>query len=109
MPRCTGCRETKRSTDLEKVKGRGALCGKCRRPLRLVEDLMKEKPERDNNRLVFSVNVYELDTPDGGIDHRVEVSGNYGGLNLRFSSTVDEIRDFFTKKRVREAALSAVK
>jgi hypothetical protein len=68
-----------------------------------------ERPERDNNRLIFGMNVYEVDMPDGSVDHKIEVNGNLGGLNLQFSSTVDQIRDFFTKKRVRAAALSAVK
>ena len=69
-----------------------------------------EKPERDNNRLVFSMNVYEVDTQDGGVDHRIEVTGNYGGLNLQYAATVDQIRTFFTKKREKgKAALTAVK
>lgn len=69
-----------------------------------------ERPERDNNRLIFGMNVYEVDMPDGGVDHRIEVSGNYGGLNLQFSSTLDQVRDFFTRRReVKGPELAAVK
>lgn len=64
---------------------------------------------KEEKRLVFSFEVYEFDTADGGVDHKIEVVGNYGGLNLQFTSTVDQVRDFFTKRRERKTGLSAVK
>lgn len=58
---------------------------------------MAKKESQD--RKVFSMEVLEFETPDGGTDHRIEIEGGYAGLDIRFSSTVDQIRDFFTQKR----------
>lgn len=97
MPNCTSCGKSKPSTDLEAVGGKRAWCKQCLQPMRLVEDPKME--ERSAPRLVFSMNVHEIDLADGGVDHRIEVKGNYGGLNLQYSATVDQIRKFFTERR----------
>jgi hypothetical protein len=34
-------------------------------------------------------------------DYRIQARIHHGGLSLEFSKTVEEIRDFFTRRRIR--------
>ena len=90
MPKCPCCGESVNSFDLSPVDG-SAVCGQCSTP-HPVPDL-KEK------RTLATFAVREVPTSDGKTDHEFEVASAYGGLELKFSTTFDEIRDFFTRRR----------
>ena len=55
--------------------------------------------ERKKQRPVASITFHEYETEDGGVDHSVQLKARYGGLNLEFDATFDEIRRFFTEER----------
>jgi len=98
MPRCAECSHSTPSLELRPGIGeykRKLVCSRCGRPLRLVE----EEPVPKNKKKLFSVDVFEFDTEDGGKDHSIEVHGGYGGLNIQFETTVDQVRKFFAEKR----------
>lgn len=67
----------------------------------------KKAAEKTEKKL-FSLDIFEFETEDGGVDHRVEVRGNYKGLGVQFDATIDQIRAFFTEKRKMERKLQAV-
>ncbi len=60
-----------------------------------------------NNNQLVSVVLNEIPAPDDEIDHEISIEGKYGGLNVKFSATFDQIRDFFTQRR-EKAALQLV-
>lgn len=90
MPKCPCCGESVNSFDLSPVNGE-AVCGGCSTP--------HVVPEPKEKRTLANVAVREVATSDGGTDHELEVASSYGGLQLKFSTTFDEIRDFFTRRR----------
>lgn len=92
MPKCPCCGESVNSFDLSPVNGE-AVCGQCSTPHPVSE--LKEK------RTLATVAVRETPSSDGTTDHELEVAGSYGGLDLKFSTTFDEIREFFTRRRER--------
>lgn len=104
MPRCPKCGSSVSSEVLLKVND-CVVCPDCRRPKK-VEDKMTE----DKKQLV-SITLNEVPTKDGAIDHEVEVEGGYGGLEVRFKTTFDRIRAFFTQQREKgqKASLRSVK
>lgn len=53
---------------------------------------MSKKEER---KLVASINIYD----EGDDNYTIEANAQVGGLNLTFSRTTEEIRDFFTRRR----------
>ena len=98
MPRCSVCHETTPSQELRQSDG-WVKCPRCRSNISLVEDKKMPKDlKQPAERRVLSVTVYEY-TTEAGIDHRVAVEGNYGGLDVKFESTIDQIREFFTERR----------
>lgn len=60
---------------------------------------MSEQRARDRRRNIVSFDIDEVETENGGADHLVSVSASYGGMNIAVQATLDQIRDFFTKKR----------
>lgn len=97
MPRCSSCRASVCSEDLWRVGGGALVCLDC------VSVVGKEKETMTRSTSIFSVDILELED-DKGKDHQIKVQGSYGGLNVQFESTVDQIRDFFTKRRERKKA-----
>lgn len=95
MPRCETCERSVHSSDLEHV-GDLLICSTCRRPKLFKEEKMAEKKERKE---IASVHIFEVPTRDGATDHEVVVEGNYAGLELKFTTTFDQVREFFTQKR----------
>jgi DNA-directed RNA polymerase subunit M/transcription elongation factor TFIIS len=92
MPRCQNCGSTAHSYDLRIVDD-AVVCSKCGRP-KLVEDDMATKKKR-----LVSVTLHEVSTADYETDHELEIEGEYAGLEVRFKTTFDDIRTFFTKRR----------
>jgi hypothetical protein len=105
MPRCEICEESVPSGDLKPVGPDGLIaCTGCRRP--------KETEMADDKRKkVGSFHIYEVPTEDGAVDHEVEADVAYSGLEVKFKTTFDKIRAFFTEKREKgqKAELKAVK
>jgi hypothetical protein len=65
----------------------------------------------EDKKQLVSITLNEVPTKDNAIDHEIEVEGGYGGLELRFKTTFDKIRAFFTQQRERgkKASLRSVK
>ena len=96
MPLCTVCKRTTPSRNLRRC-GEEVKCPRCRINLSLVED--SKMAEEKAGRKVFSVHINEHET-EKGVDHLIAVEASYGGLDLRFKSTIDQVREFFTERRV---------
>lgn len=62
---------------------------------------MSEQRSRERARNLVSFDIDEVESESGDVDHVVSVSARYGGMNVAVSATLDQIRDFFTKKRER--------
>lgn len=92
MPRCQNCGNTARSYELREV-GAAVVCPVCRKP-KSVGDKMADKKKR-----LVAVTLHEVPTVDHEIDHELEIEGEYAGLEVRFKTTFDDIRTFFTKRR----------
>ena len=99
MPLCGYCREPVPSHDLKRagleLNGEMA-CSNCRRPK---EIKMAEKTKAGDRTKVAAVNIYEVKTADGGTDHELEFEGSWNGLDVRFKTTFDQVREFFTQRR----------
>jgi len=67
----------------------------------------------DQRKKLLSFHVYEI--PAGsGVDHEVEVEGSWGGMDLKYKTTFDKVREFFTQRREgleekKESGLKSVK
>ena len=101
MPRCQNCGNSVRSYELMSV-GNTALCAVC---YGAGEDKMAEK------KPVVCVTLAEVTAPDKAIDHEIAVEGSYRGLEVKFATTFDELREFFTQRREKgkRAAIRSVK
>ncbi len=95
MPRCPRCGDSVSSSVLRAV-GDVVVCLECGRPEK-VEDRMG-----NNKKQLASVVLHEISMPDDTIDHEISVEGGYGGLDVKFSATFDQIRAFFTQKRKKQ-------
>lgn len=58
-----------------------------------------EQKEKREDRHLARFDIFEFDTEDGGTDHRIEAMFAYGGLELRYDTTFDKVRQFFTEAR----------
>jgi hypothetical protein len=112
MPKCMNCTRKVPPYFLREVAGK-VVCELClplwkehghlsmvhaTERLKAVTD--EENPMAESKRhLVASINVFEIETADGGRDHLAEVQVDIGGLNVKYDATFDQIRDFFTKRR----------
>lgn len=103
MPRCEKCGSSV-SSDTLQVVGDVVVCAGCRKPKK-VEGKMAEKKQ------LVSITLNEVPTKDNAVDHEVEVEGGYGGLEVKFRTTFDQIRRFFTQQREKgkKASLRSVK
>lgn len=95
MPKCPNCGDAVSSSTLRAV-GNAVVCSECGRPKK-VEDRMA------TNKQLVSVVLKEVPTPDAETDHEISIEGKYGGLDVKFSATFDQIREFFTQKRKSKA------
>lgn len=104
MPKCQSCGNSVSSKTLL-VVGNAVVCPECRKP-KEVEEKMAE-----NKNQVMSITLNEVPTMDGVVDHELEIEGGYGGLEIKFKTTFDKIRTFFTQQRERgkKASLRSVK
>jgi len=48
---------------------------------------------------VASCKIYEVPTADGARDHEVELEISMSGLAVRYNTTFDQVRRFFTETR----------
>jgi hypothetical protein len=102
MPRCGNCGDTVHSYDLLVING-GVVCTKCSKPKQLGCDV-------ESKKRVVSVTLNEIQTPNNSIDHELSIEGEYGGLEVKFKATFDDIRSLFTQKRANgKARLQSVR
>lgn len=111
MPLCEVCRK---SVPKEDLKRSGRMNGLIACPACRAEPKEKKMAETKREpKKIMSFHIYEIPVGDG-VDHEVEVEGGWGGMNLKFKTTFDKVRDFFTKRREqaeakKDAGLKAVK
>ena len=91
MPKCEKCKKSVKSSELF-LAGERLVCKPCFGGKKMAET----KTER---KRVVSIHVYEIPTKDGARDHEVEVETSIGGLELKYATTFDKVREFFTEKR----------
>jgi len=112
VPKCQVCQRSVKSNDLQQV-GEILACGRCRRPKKLKEDKVAETlyDQAKDRKKVMSFHIFDIPTKDGARDHQVEAEVVVGGLNLQYTTTFDQVREFFTRQRERgqQAKLKAVK
>lgn len=102
MPRCPQCGNQVSSEELEPMPMSINVIG-CRACRGAEEDTMAE-------RKLGSIELYEYDRPDGSVDHRLDITGNLKGVDVKFGVTMDKVRDFFNKGLTRQQKpLKAVK
>jgi len=97
MPLCEVCRRSVPKGDLKRsgrLNGQVA-CPACRGEPK--EKKMAEKTDRAK-KLLMSFHIYEVPVEEG-VDHEVEVEGSWGGMNLKYKTTFDKVREFFTQRR----------
>ena len=68
-----------------------------------------EEDEEMAEKRLGSIELYEINRPDGSTDHRLDVTGNFKGMDIKFGLTMDTVRDFFTRGVPAKKQLQAVK
>ena len=48
-------------------------------------------------RKVLSIDVFEVPDTGAGKDYRVFMTGNHGGLTMKYETTINDVREFFTE------------
>lgn len=66
----------------------------CRACRGVEEDNMAE---RKNEKRLGCIELFEYQRPDGTIDHRIDITGEVKGMEMRLGVTVDQVRGFFSK------------
>jgi hypothetical protein len=62
---------------------------------------MSENQGTKNCKPILSIHIDEVEAHEGVKDYRVTARIHYGGLVLEFDKTVEEIRGFFTERRLK--------
>jgi len=107
MPRCFVCNKRTPPPQLRTIgwNNRGVpedelACPTCRRK-RLTHVVSKQEvtvmAKNEQPKPIFTLEVFE----NGKDDYRVVINAKVGGLRLEVDKTVEEIRDFFTKRKER--------
>lgn len=66
--------------------------------------------ERKNEKRLGCIELFEFTTPEGTVDHRIDITGEMKGMEMKFGITLDQVRGFFSKGNQRpQRRLSAVK
>lgn len=99
MPKCYYCCTSVPGPDLKEVQRDQLACSDCRQPTEVT--VAQRKP-------VISLQVFEVEekTPDGKSNYEIEASVKLGSLKLEWSTTTDDVRTYFTERRV-EKLMSA--
>lgn len=93
MPKCYFCRTSVPGPDLKEVRRNQLACQGCRQPTEVT--VSKRKP-------IMSLQVFEVEerTPDGKSNYEIEASVQMGSLKLEWSTTTDDVRAYFTERRM---------
>jgi hypothetical protein len=103
MPRCFGCGKDTPPHELREVNDDELFCQECRslKPLTGGQQTevirMTKNNEPQTQQPVAAIEVYQ----DGPDDYRVSAYVRTGGIKLEINKTVEEIRDFFTRRRTK--------
>jgi hypothetical protein len=102
MPKCFYCKKSTPGPQLQHHGGELA-CKRCRTPREVRKMSEKQKP-------VASLQIFEDGKNiDGETNYRIEATVQVGGLNLSLEKTTDEIREYFTAKKVKAEAARTLK
>ena len=107
MPRCEDCRKSVPAADLKRAGRAGqTLCSHCRGPKEVIVAEKTEKRKTEKKKKTT-----KKKTQDGATDHEIEADITYAGLEVKFTTTFDQVREFFTQKRTpgQKAKLKSVK
>jgi hypothetical protein len=72
-------------------------CGYCREEFRPKEEKVAETKCADR-KCVLELTVFEIPTKSGK-DYEVEVSGSLNGMHVSYKTSVEKVREFFTKPK----------
>lgn len=93
MPKCPNCGSAAHSYELL-VVGDAIACPSCLDPRNMEGKMAEEKKQ------LMSMTLSEVQESVGGApDHEVIIEGSYAGLEIKFNTTFDKIRTFFTQRR----------
>lgn len=116
MPRCDHCKKNVPSGDLAPMPNaiNVLACSGCREDAphlkRGKKQTSRRKPGVKEDRMadkeIFSFHVFE-DKRESEKDYYFQLNVMYSGLDIKLRKSMDEIRDFFTKRR-RSKKLEAV-
>lgn len=106
MPRCPQCANNVPSVELGPMPMSINVIG-CRACRGAGEDEMAER--KLNEKKLGSIELFEVSRPDGSIDHRLDITGNMKGMDIKFGLTMDKVRDFFSRGVPARNQLKAVK
>lgn len=100
MPICPQCGRSVATSELKPVGNEfySLRCGFC---IQAAEGTMSAENISRDCKPILNINIDEVDH-NGGKDYRVSARIHYGGLCLEFDKTVDEMRRFFTERRLRQ-------
>jgi len=111
MPKCDRCKKNVSSSELAPMPCaiNVLACSKCRAMAPHVKGAKKqcnrrrpEKEDRMADKQIFSFNVFQEERGEEK-DYRFELNVLYSGLNIKLSKSMDEVRDFFTRQRMKRA------
>jgi hypothetical protein len=112
MPRCFGCGKDTPPYELEEINNDELFCRECRelRPVagshqKEVTRMTKDNGEPKTQQPVAALEVYQ----DGPDNYRISAYVRTGGIKLEINKTVEEIRDFFTRRRTKRLERAASK
>jgi len=110
MPRCECCKRPKHSSDLAPMPSaiNVLACSTCRETAPHLKRGKGRKPtarkprkvEGRMDKSIFSFNVFE-EKKGKEKDYRFEVNVIHSGVTFKFSKSMDEVRDFFTRQRAK--------
>lgn len=94
MPKCFGCRKPVDPYDLQPV-GEDLFCSSCRE-LRLEPARAdQEEVAMSDRKPIASIQVFDQNDDNYAIEGFVR----FGGIKLEIDTDVNQVRDFFTKRR----------
>lgn len=91
MPKCQNCGESVSSEDLRVIED-NVVCVECGGPKDVGSSIA-------DKRQVAAITLNEVPAPNNVVDYEIAVEGGYAGLEIRFHTTFDKVRSFFTQQR----------
>ena len=96
MPRCPGCDGSMTIEEMQELQGT-FLCPRCWGRFRRLLERAAQEEAMDKNEL-FTLSVSKVGGEEEQ-DYEIKAAANTGALELKFCTTIGEIRKFFTERR----------